>query len=117
MREDDKSKKLLLRKKCPMCKRVTYLRMTEAEIIQFGEYIYFGGLIQDRLPRMGVQEREFLITGYCPECQEKIFGKKYDRANFVFMENDGDERATLLSELGIENIYFIDDKGYVVPEE
>lgn len=23
----------------------------------------------------------------------------------------------LLSELGIENIYFIDDKGYVVPEE
>lgn len=117
MGENKKSKKNLLRKRCPMCRRETYLRMTEAEMIQFGKYYYDGGLIQDRLPHMGVLEREFLVTGFCPDCQERIFGTKHDRSNFVFMENDGDDRAKLLSDLGIENIYFIDDKGYVVQEE
>lgn len=38
MGENKKSKKNLLRKKCPMCGRETYLRMTEAEMIQFGKY-------------------------------------------------------------------------------
>lgn len=33
-----------------------------------------GELIQKAMPTVPSESREFLISGMCPECQEKIFG-------------------------------------------
>ena len=33
-----------------------------------------GELIQNAMPDTSVEDREFLISGICPKCQESIFG-------------------------------------------
>lgn len=71
-----------LSKICPMCGRRTYLRMTEEEN-QWRKYVCFGGHIQDRFPDMDVQKREFIKSGYCPDCQKTLFGTEYDRSDFI----------------------------------
>lgn len=40
-------------------------------------------LMQEIFPEMDPQKREFIKTGYCPDCQELIFGSKYDRTDFI----------------------------------
>ena len=32
-----------------------------------------GTLIQDAFPELTVDQREFLITGICPECQDELY--------------------------------------------
>lgn len=40
-----------------------------------GYHAWQGGeLIQRALPQLSATEREQLISGICPKCQEKIFG-------------------------------------------
>ena len=75
-----------LGKECPMCGQKTYLRMTEEEN-QWRKYACFGGTIQDRFPDMDVQKREFIKSGYCPDCQKALFGTEYDSSDFI-MVND-----------------------------
>lgn len=75
-----------LSKICPMCGRRTYLRMTEEEN-QWRKYICFGGHIQDRFPDMDVQKREFIKSGYCPDCQKTLFGTEYDRSDFIIVDD------------------------------
>lgn len=76
-----------LSKICPMCGRRTYLRMTEAEKVQWYGYVCYGGLIQDRFPNMDAQKREFMKSGYCPDCQEKLFGTEHDRSDFIMIDD------------------------------
>lgn len=33
-----------------------------------------GMLIQDAFPTLSATEREYFLTGFCAECQKKIFG-------------------------------------------
>lgn len=75
-----------LSKICPMCGRRTYLRMTEEEN-QWRKYVCFGGHIQDRFPDMDVQKREFIKSGYCPDCQKTLFGTEYDRSDFIIVDD------------------------------
>lgn len=36
---------------------------------------YLSGMsVQDAFPHLNPVEREFLITGYCPDCQKLLFG-------------------------------------------
>ena len=76
-----------LSKICPMCGRRTYLRMTEEEKAQWHEYICYGEYIQDRFPNMDAQKREFIKSGYCPDCQKALFGTKYDRSDFIMVDD------------------------------
>lgn len=76
-----------LSKICPMCGRGTYLRMTEEEENQCRKYACFGGHIQDRFPDMDVQKREFIKSGYCPDCQKTLFGTEYDRSDFIIVDD------------------------------
>lgn len=76
-----------LSKICPMCGRRTYLRMTEEEKAQWHEYICYGEYIQDRFPDMDVQKREFIKSGYCPDCQKTLFGTEYDRSDFIIVDD------------------------------
>lgn len=75
-----------LSKICPMCGRRTYLRMTEEEN-QWRKYVCFSGHIQDRFPDMDVQKREFIKSGYCPDCQKTLFGTEYDRSDFIIVDD------------------------------
>ena len=34
-----------------------------------------GGLAQKCFPYLSTEEREMFISGICPSCQEKVFGK------------------------------------------
>lgn len=53
-------------KTCPMCrKEVTkYLNITNEQMSA-----YVGGmLVQNAFPHLSVEDREFIITGYCDSC-------------------------------------------------
>ena len=67
-----------LRNTCMMCKRTFKIDLTEEEA---NKYINDNRLIQEVFPKMNPAEREFVITGYCLDCQAMIFGSncKSDR--------------------------------------
>ena len=61
--------------KCPMCnKNYVLLGIDDTRII---DYKNRGGLIQKLFPELNPMEREFIKTGYCPECQKKLFKTNY----------------------------------------
>lgn len=37
-----------------------------------------GALIQDAFPTLTAEEREYMLTGYCKACQDKLFGNEED---------------------------------------
>lgn len=77
-------------KKCPMCGKWSTLDLTEGEYRVYNKYLirkaYRSVAIQDMLPDFSATMREWVMTGYCPECQEKLFGN-VDKSKFV----EGDE--------------------------
>ena len=54
---------------CPFCGEENYVEVTEEQIIAINN----GELIQNACPNLTATEREMLISGICPKCQEKIF--------------------------------------------
>lgn len=57
---------------CPLCSERYYIELTNAE--DSGVWAWRNGeYIQNALPSLNATEREFLMTGYCPHCQESIF--------------------------------------------
>ena len=60
---------------CPMCGSTHWMRINGE---QYEKYKYGGVLIQDAFPELDPFEREFIKTGYCPECQELLFGTTYN---------------------------------------
>lgn len=67
---------------CPMCGKTHALLLKDAEwcytalrqITSIGTSFTFK--VQDALPNLNLGEREFVITGYCGECQEMLFGNR-----------------------------------------
>lgn len=62
-------------KTCPMCNIALAFELSDDEFVAFNQKNR--GHIQDILPQLHKVEREFLITGYCPDCQSLIFGSTY----------------------------------------
>ena len=60
---------------CPMCGNVHWMRINGKK---YETYTLGGMLIQDAFPELDPFEREFLKSGYCPECQELLFGATYN---------------------------------------
>lgn len=54
---------------CPMCS--TYHTLT-VELEQYLNYLD-GMFIQEAFPEMSPTDRERFLSGFCPDCQEKIF--------------------------------------------
>lgn len=59
---------------CPLCGETHYLDLIDDEFELFKLYEAGFGHIQDMLPMLNPTEREFLMTGYCPNCQKMLFG-------------------------------------------
>lgn len=66
--------KLTLIQECPMCRTAHSMQFTEAEHDNVLLYYSGFGLIQNLLPDLNPDEREFLVSGYCPKCQKLLFG-------------------------------------------
>lgn len=54
---------------CPDCGQSKTLEVTKAEAVNY----YSGALIQNAFPNLSADDRERLITGYCPACWNNIF--------------------------------------------
>lgn len=77
----------LIKRTCPMCGRTTGLKEDETMAAEHRHYAMYGGRIQDELTDFDAFEREFVKTGYCPKCQEIIFGKEApETGRFINME-------------------------------
>lgn len=77
----------LIKRTCPMCGRVIGLKEDETMAAEHRHYAMYGGRIQDELTDFDAFEREFVKTGYCPKCQEIIFGKEApETGKFIDME-------------------------------
>lgn len=60
----------LVTKTCPFCGRQYTISVPTDDFIEW----QCGELIQNAMPYLSAENREFLISGICRECQEKIFG-------------------------------------------
>lgn len=59
---------------CEMCGKESHLPLSDEELFALRSYLIRGGYIQNWLITLNKCEREFIKTGYCPKCQELIFG-------------------------------------------
>lgn len=55
---------------CPFCGEVHFVNVLESEF----EAYEHGALAQVAFPNLSTTEREQIIGGICPKCQESIFG-------------------------------------------
>lgn len=61
--------KLTIIRNCPLCK-APQTKMFDEE--QYRKY-EGGALIQDAMPNVSADDREFLISGICPKCWDSTF--------------------------------------------
>ena len=64
---------------CPMCGKELAMEVPADGILKLS----YGKLIWEALPELNPMEREFIKTGYCPDCQKKLFGTDFKSARFV----------------------------------
>ena len=57
-------------RRCPFCNTVTVVTVDEDGLNAYNE----GALVQKAFPDMSATDREVLISGICPKCQDDIFG-------------------------------------------
>lgn len=72
----------IIRRECPMCRKTHFAKITEDEYDQYKRYVTRKCLIQNIMPNTSPTVREFLKTGYCPDCQELLFGKSEQKELF-----------------------------------
>ena len=62
--------KIVITSICPICGRLVD---TKVELEQYEAYMYGEMLAQDAFPTLSAADRETIISGMCPECQDEIF--------------------------------------------
>lgn len=62
----------VVKERCPFCGEYNQVSV---DTKGFNKWAFEGALIQDAMPSASEVTREFLISGMCPSCQEKIFGE------------------------------------------
>lgn len=63
-------KDMTFTRNCVFCGKTHSVDLMEYQFNLWRE----GELIQNAMPNASVEDREFLISGICPKCQEDIFG-------------------------------------------
>jgi len=61
---------------CPICGRTIKLGLTGEEMENYKKYRDEDMDLEDAIPALNAFEREFLITGMCPDCQCNVFRKE-----------------------------------------
>jgi hypothetical protein len=65
-----------IRGKCPLCGQVFQLGLTDEEMDGYRRFRADEIGLEDALPKLNAFEREFLMTGMCPDCQCAVFRKE-----------------------------------------
>ena len=55
---------------CPFCGNVTRFAVENFELEAYEN----GALAQNAFPNLSATEREVIVSGMCPSCQDNIFG-------------------------------------------
>lgn len=55
---------------CPFCGKLHFVEVLESELDAYNS----GALAQVAFPNLSATEREQIISGICPKCQDSIFG-------------------------------------------
>lgn len=58
--------------RCPVCGKIHYLEDVDYEALEAWQN---GELIQNAFPDMSPADREKFLTGYCEDCQNRIFAE------------------------------------------
>ena len=85
------NKNIGVSRECPMCGK-EYIMYVDP--VDYEKYMSGEGFIQDVFPYLNPMEREFIKTGYCPNCQDEIFGSSYKSKNIISI----DEARKMLDE-------------------
>lgn len=60
------------------CKYCGIVYTVYVDPVDFAQWTFGGGFIQDLMPYLSAGERELLITGTCGSCFDRIFGLDTD---------------------------------------
>ena len=75
--------KLGVSNKCPMCGK-EYIMYVDTN--SYLKYVN-GEKIQDAFKDLNPMEREFIKSGYCPDCQKQLFGTDYTSDKIITIED------------------------------
>lgn len=67
-------------KTCPLCGMVLRLGLTTEELEGYQQVQNGDADLEEAIPALNPFEREFLITGMCPDCQSRVFKKDLPKA-------------------------------------
>ena len=66
--------KITVTTRCPFCGKAHDVEVNEIDYLNWQD----GELIQNAMPYLSAQEREYLITGICADCWESMFSGEDD---------------------------------------
>lgn len=76
-----------------MCHETFFMKITKEEEKQIIDYVAYGGSIQDKISLLDKFGREFVKTGYCPNCQEMLFNSTLKDNSRYFSKNSLRQKA------------------------
>lgn len=103
-------------KECPMCGQDHYMRLTEKQAKQWASYVCYGGLVQEKMPDIDKFGREFINSGYCPSCQESLFGSKLDNKSAYFSWENPEELNYERTQKFVKDAESLDYKDAILSE-
>ncbi|MBQ4066754.1 MAG: hypothetical protein IJD22_03815 [Clostridia bacterium] len=74
--------------RCPLCQKTYSLGLTADEAEGYKEFRSEDAELEDVIPALNTFEREFLMTGMCPECQSSVFRKELPANTDRWMQGD-----------------------------
>ena len=60
--------------RCPLCGKANFIEVNEEDYWDWDDGVH----VQVAFPYLPAEEREMLVSGICPTCWEKMFGKESD---------------------------------------
>lgn len=83
--------------RCPFCGKKTEIQIEEAQYFNW----LSGAMVQDAFPTLSATDREVLLTGMCPKCQESIFGSG-DEEDDDWEDADDFDSSYMNEEMGFD---------------
>ena len=80
-------KKITIEVCCPFCGYVSAVCVNAMDYADWKR----GGLVQNCFPYLAPFEREILISGLCPECQDDVFGSDEEEEDEDYEPADIDD--------------------------
>lgn len=99
--------KTLLINYCPFCGKANVIEVFSTQLAKFeADDTMF---VADAFPQLSTTDRESLISGICPECQESVFGESdddeyYDDDEEDIMDADCEDIELILFNQGYEQL-------------